>query len=131
MSHRNQPNIRTKFKHLLKNLSRGEINENDLELQLRDFGIFGNSSAVRQILKTNIKARIIHRIGQAAKKKGMLAVLYNFCPIFSQFDKTEFHKLNFIKITTKEIKETWEYVEIPGFWNRPHKLIKQEIIDHA
>jgi len=128
MSHRNQPNIRTKFKNLLKNLSRGEITENDVQNELRHYGILGTSASIRVILKTKISARIIYRIGKAAKKKEMFVPLTAFQ--FPIFFKDGPHTIKFVKIITKEIKETWEFVESRAGFETPYKLLKKEITNY-
>lgn len=65
----NSKNIRTEFKLLIKDRQREKIDNDFIVNWLAARGFWGDWNWVDLILKTNISARVIHRLGRAAKKK--------------------------------------------------------------
>ena len=121
----NHPNIRTKFKNLLKDLRRNKITYDQLTLILREEGIDEDVYPdISQILKTNIPARIISRLAKKAKKMGAYLPIKGLIQVWraKQGDSpnplheipSDYHLIPFVKIK----KVTQQHIQIEEYLQR-------------
>jgi len=115
---RNHPNFRRGLKNLRKNLQRGQINKEDIGKWFEDRGIwigqFPTDYFLREFLqRTDIPGRILSRIGNAAKKRGMLVSANDLLRVGQTFsDFKRFNGPPFFRIEREEKEIVKKYIEI-------------------
>lgn len=113
---RNHKNIRTEFKYLLKDMQRGKINWAEITEKLKSYGFHQDFIGIDQILRTKIPARVLSRIGRAAKKAGGYVRLSDFYftwwkkngKIGYRYDSAanDYHLIQFCKIKQYTVTRT-------------------------
>jgi hypothetical protein len=121
---RNHKNIRTEFKYLLKDMQRGKINWAEITEKLKSYGFCQDFIGIDQILRTKIPARVLSRIGRAAKRAGGYVRLSDFYYTWGKKNgktffrygsaASDYHLIEFVKIkrytVTKTTVEVADYI---------------------
>lgn len=108
MSRKTTKNIRTEFKYLAKDLQRGKITYAEIGEKLMKYGLYQDFYGIFELLKTDIKPRVLTRLGRAAKKRGAYIRISDLCLTWNRIKKKDefsltrgyenYHLIPFLKL---------------------------------
>jgi hypothetical protein len=108
MSRKITKNIRTEFKYLVKDLQRGKITYVEIGEKLMKYGLYQDFYGVFELLETDIKPRVLIRLGRAAKKRGAYVRVSDLYLTWSRINKKDefsltrgyenYHLIPFLKL---------------------------------
>lgn len=117
---RQPPNFRTYVKQVHKNYQKGHLTSQAITEWFESQGIRATVKDIPLILRSQVESRIFHRLGQAAKKKGLFVWVRDIVSVPSlkewggvhQTWRADFHTIKFFKkVERVVIEKDWSRVE--------------------